>query len=34
MLAYRKQGNKVMMGQNALHRGVGSIRVGEEVKIL
>ena len=34
MLMYRKQGNKVMMGQNALHRGEGIIQVGEEVKIL
>ncbi|MBP8006213.1 MAG: MOSC domain-containing protein [Acinetobacter sp.] len=34
MLAYRKQGNKVMMGQNALHRGEGTIAIGQEVQIL
>ncbi|WP_277560748.1 MOSC domain-containing protein [Acinetobacter beijerinckii] len=34
MLMYRKQGNKVMMGQNALHRGEGVIQVAQEVKIL
>ncbi|WP_436872702.1 MOSC domain-containing protein [Acinetobacter haemolyticus] len=34
MLAYRKQGNKVMMGQNALHRGIGAISLGQEIQIL
>ncbi|MCH7337471.1 MOSC N-terminal beta barrel domain-containing protein [Acinetobacter sp. NIPH 2699] len=34
MLAYRKQGNKVMMGQNALHRGEGTIALGQEVQII
>lgn len=34
MLAYRKQGDKVMMGQNALHRGVGQIEIGEKIKVL
>ncbi|WP_109440614.1 MOSC domain-containing protein [Acinetobacter haemolyticus] len=34
MLAYRKQGNKVMMGQNALHRGIGEISLGQEIRIL
>ncbi|WP_312099867.1 MOSC domain-containing protein [Acinetobacter venetianus] len=34
MLKYRKQGTKVMMGQNALHRGEGHITIGQEVKII
>lgn len=34
MLKYRKQGTKVMMGQNVLHRGEGYITIGQEVKII
>lgn len=29
--SYRKVGSKVMFGQNAVHRGMGTIRVGDEI---
>ncbi|NVK38259.1 MAG: MOSC domain-containing protein [Gammaproteobacteria bacterium] len=34
LLAHRKQGKHVMMGQNAIHRQLGDITVGQEVKVL
>lgn len=34
MLKHRKQGKKVMMGQNALHRGLGILEVGCEVEVV
>lgn len=34
LLQYRKQGNKVMFGQNLLHGGVGSLSQGMPVKVL
>lgn len=34
LMQYRKQGNKVMFGQNLLHDGVGSLRQGMPVEVL
>ena len=34
LLQYRKQGNKVMFGQNLLHDGVGGLKVGLSVEIV
>ena len=34
MLKHRKQGKKVMMGQNALHRGLGMLEVGCKVEVV
>lgn len=34
LLQYRKQGNKVMFGQNLLHDGIGSLNQGMRVEIL
>jgi len=34
LLQYRKQGNKVMFGQNLLHDGVGRLRQGMPVEVL
>ncbi len=34
LLQYRKQGNKVMFGQNLLHDGIGHLSQGMEVEIL
>jgi len=34
LLHYRKQGNKVMFGQNLLHDGIGSLNQGMRVEIL
>jgi uncharacterized protein YcbX len=33
MLKYRKQGKGVMVGQNAIHRGTGLLKVGQTVKV-
>ena len=33
LMKYRRQGNKVMFGQNVIHRGRGVIRVGDFVEI-
>ncbi|MGR6873772.1 MOSC domain-containing protein [Pseudomonas sp. HK3] len=34
MLKHRKQGKKVMMGQNAVHRGLGVLEVGQVIEVL
>lgn len=34
LLAYRKQGKHVMMGQNAIHRGIGQLSVGNEIRVI
>ena len=34
MLKHRKQGKNVMMGQNAIHRGLGEINVGDLIEVL
>ncbi|MFY0639534.1 MAG: MOSC domain-containing protein [Bermanella sp.] len=34
MLKHRKQGKHVMMGQNAIHRGLGVIKVGDVVELI
>lgn len=34
MLKYRKQGKQVFMGQNAIHRSTGMLKLGDEIKIL
>lgn len=34
MLAHRKHGKHVMMGQNAIHRHEGQLRVGDEIRVL
>ncbi|MDQ7816592.1 MAG: MOSC N-terminal beta barrel domain-containing protein [Melioribacteraceae bacterium] len=34
LASYRTVGNKVMFGQNLLHKGSGTIRIGDELKIL
>ena len=31
---YRKQGSKVLFGQNAVHRGPGMLSVGDVVELL
>jgi len=33
LMKYRRQGNKVMFGQNVIHRGQGEIRVGDVVEV-
>jgi uncharacterized protein len=34
LASYRKQGNDVLLGQNCVHLGLGSIRVGDPVEVL
>lgn len=34
MLKHRKQGKQVLMGQNAIHRGLGEINVGDTIEVL
>ena len=34
MLKHRKQGKHVMMGQNAIHRGLGVIKMGDVVELI
>ena len=34
LASYRTVGNKVMFGQNLLHKGSGTIKIGDELKIL
>ncbi len=34
LMTYRRQGNKVMFGQNVIHRGRGVLRVGAPVEVL
>lgn len=34
LATFRRQGNEVMFGQNAIHRGPGEIRVGDLVEVL
>ncbi len=34
LATYRKQGNKVMFGQNLLHRGMGTLKIGDEIALL
>lgn len=34
MLKHRKKGKQVYVGQNAIHRGIGELRIGDRVKIL
>ncbi len=34
LMSFRKQGNKVMFGQNLIHRGQGELRAGMDVEIL
>lgn len=34
LATYRKDGSKVLFGQNAIHRGVGMLRVGDAVEVL
>ncbi len=34
LTTFRKEGKKVLFGQNAIHRGVGWVRVGDRVEVL
>jgi uncharacterized protein YcbX len=34
MLKYRKQGKEVMVGQNAIHRQTGMLKVGQTVEVI
>jgi uncharacterized protein YcbX len=34
LASFRRQGNDILFGQNAIHRGPGSIRVGDPVELL
>lgn len=34
LASYRKEGNKVLLGQNCVHLGLGSIRAGDPVEVL